>query len=133
MKALDRTLPALVVDDSRTMCQVMCRILRQAGFTDCDSTTEAIDALARLKSRRHGLLMTDLHMNPISGTDFIKLIWADRDIPPIPIILTSANHHGIARAVVEAERELADIYILKPFTAEALDRKLRDVFGDNDP
>jgi len=130
MKVLDRTLPALVVDDSRTMCEIMCRILKQAGFTDCDSATEAIDALAKLKSRRYGLLMTDLNMNPISGTDLIRLIWSDRDIAPIPTILTSGNHQGIGRAVVESERELADVYILKPFSAEALDRKLKDVFGE---
>jgi hypothetical protein len=59
------------------------------------------------------------------------MIWADRDILPIPTILTSGNHQGIARAVVEAERELADVYILKPFSAEALDRKLRDTFQED--
>jgi len=69
-------------------------------------------------------------MNPISGTDLIRLIWSDRDIAPIPTILTSGNHQGIGRAVVESERELADVYILKPFSAEALDRKLKDVFGE---
>ena len=131
MKKLDRTLPALVVDDSRTMCEIMCRILRQAGFPDCDSATEAIDALAKLKSKRYGLMMTDLNMNPISGTDLIRLVWSDRDIAEIPTILTSGNHQGVARAVVESERELADVYILKPFSAEALDRKLKDVFGEH--
>lgn len=131
MKALDRSLPALVVDDSRTMCEIMCRILKQAGFPDCDFSLEGIDALARLKFARYGLLMTDLNMNPISGPDLIRLIWADKDIPPIPIVLTSGNHHGVARAVIESERELADVYILKPFTAEALDRKLKDVFGED--
>src|SRR6185312_2373107 len=131
MKVLDRTLPALVVDDSRTMCEVMCRILRQAGFPDCHSSTEALDALGELKLRRYGLLMTDLNMNPISGTDLIRLIWSDRDIAPIPTILTSGNYQGVARAVVESERELADVYILKPFSAETLDRKLKDVFGEN--
>ena len=131
MKVLDRTLPALVVDDSRTMCEIMCRILRQAGFQDCDSATEAIDALAKLKSKRYGLLMTDLNMNPISGIDLIRLIWSDRDIAPIPTILTSGNHQGVARAVIESEQELADVYILKPFSVESLDRKLKDVFGEN--
>jgi two-component system chemotaxis response regulator CheY len=131
MKALDRSLPALVVDDSRTMCEIMCRILKQAGFPDCDFALEGIDALAKLKFSRYGLLMTDLNMNPISGPDLIRLVWADKDIPQIPIVLTSGNHQGVARAVIDSERELADVYILKPFTAEALDRKLKDVFGED--
>jgi two-component system chemotaxis response regulator CheY len=131
MKALDRSLPVLVVDDSRTMCEIMCRILKQAGFSDCHFAMEGIDALAKLKSTRYGLLMTDLNMNPISGPDLIRLIWSDRDISPIPTVLTSGNHHGVARAVIDSERELADVYILKPFTAAALDRKLKDVFGED--
>jgi DNA-binding response OmpR family regulator len=36
----------------------------------------------------------------------------------------------MATAVAESDRELADVYILKPFSAEALDRKLRAVFRD---
>ena len=129
-KALDRNLPALVVDDSRVMCGLMCRILQQCGFLDCEFCTEAVEALSKLKSKRYSLLMTDLNMNPISGIDLIRLIWADRDILPIPIVLTSANHQSIARAVADSDRELADVYILKPFSHEALDRKLRDAFDD---
>jgi two-component system chemotaxis response regulator CheY len=108
----------------------MCRLLKQAGFSDCHSTTEAIDALAKLKSRRYGLLMTDLNMNPISGPDLIRLVWSDKDIPAIPTVLTSGNHQSVARAVIESDQELADIYILKPFSAETLNRKLQEVFGD---
>jgi DNA-binding NtrC family response regulator len=113
------------------MCEVMCRILKQAGFAECESATEAVDALAKMKSKRYSLLVTDLNMNPISGVELIHLIWMDRDIMPTPIVLTSGNHQSIARAVSESERELADVYILKPFSAESLDRKLKDVFGDN--
>ncbi|MGN6590484.1 MAG: response regulator [Sphingomicrobium sp.] len=131
MKVLDRSLPALVVDDSRTMCEIMCRILNQAGFPDCDYAVEGIDALSKLKFTRYGLLMTDLNMNPISGTDLIRLVWNDREIPPIPTVLTSGNRQGIAKAVVDSEQELADVYILKPFSAADLDRKLKQVFGED--
>jgi CheY-like chemotaxis protein len=129
-KELDRTLPAMVVDDSPVMCALMCRILKQAGFAASEFSTEAVDALSKLKSKRYSLLLTDLNMNPISGIDFIHLIWADRDILPIPVVLTSGDHHSIGKAVAEAARELADVYILKPFSAEALDRKLREAFRD---
>jgi two-component system chemotaxis response regulator CheY len=130
MKTLDRTLPALIVDDSRTMCQVMSRVLAQAGFSEVEYATDGIDAIFKLKSKRYGLLLTDLEMNPISGPELIKLIWADKEIPPISTILTSSNHASIAKTVSDSERALADIYILKPFTAEILDRKLREVFGE---
>lgn len=131
MKVLDRDLPALVVDDSRLMCELMCRVLRQVGFAQAEYATEGVDALLKLRSQRYGLVLTDLNMNPISGIELIRLIWADREISTTPIVLTSGNHHSIAKAVVDAERELADVYILKPFTAEALDRKLKAVFGDD--
>ena len=131
MKTLDRNLPALVVDDSRVMCEIMCRILQQIGFSQTEFTTEGVDAILKLKSKTYGLLVTDLNMNPISGIDLIRAIWADKEIPPTPIVLTSANHHAVARTVADVGREFADVYILKPFTAEALDRKLKTVFGED--
>lgn len=130
MKTLDRTLPALIVDDSRTMCGIMSKVLGQIGFADVDFATEGLDAISKLKSKRHGLLLTDLEMNPISGPDLIKMIWAEKEIPPVPTVLTSANRYNIAKTVADTERAIADIYILKPFTAEILDRKLRETFGD---
>jgi len=130
MKVLDRTLPALVVDDSRLMCEIMCRVLKQVGFAQCESTSEGIDAILKLKSKRYGLLLTDLQMNPISGIELIHSIWADREIPPLAVVLTSGNYQSMAKAISDSERELADIYILKPFTAEALNKKLSTVFGE---
>jgi len=131
MTMLDRNLPALVVDDSRVMGQIMCRVLRQIGFAQVDYVTEGLDALLKLRSARYGMALIDLNMNPISGTELIRLIWMDEAIPPLPVVLTSANHSNIAKAVADAERELADVYILKPFTAEALDRKLKAAFGES--
>jgi two-component system chemotaxis response regulator CheY len=111
------------------MCEIICKILRQTGFTKPEYVTEGIDALQKLRSTPYGLLLTDLEMNPISGIELIKLIWADRDILPIPVVLTSANHKNMAKALGDAQRQMADIYILKPFTAESLDRKLHAAFG----
>lgn len=130
MKTLDRTLPALIVDDSPTMCAIMSRVLGQVGFADVEHATEGLDAILKLKSKHFGLLLTDLEMNPISGPNLIRLIWAEKEIPPIATVLTSSNRHSIAKAVSESERAIADVYILKPFTAEILDRKLRETFGE---
>jgi two-component system chemotaxis response regulator CheY len=130
VKMLNRSLPALIVDDSRVMCEIMCKILKQVGFGQVEYTTEALEALSRLKAKRYGLLLTDLQMNPISGIDLIRLIWADSEIPAIPTIVTSADRVDIARTLIDAEREMADAYVLKPFTAETLHRKLSEVFGE---
>jgi len=130
MKVLDRSLPALVVDDSRVMGDIMCRVLKQAGFDECESTTEGVDALLKLKTKRYGLLLTDLNMNPVSGIELIRSIWSDREIPQIPVVLTSGNYQSIAKAIAGSETDLADVYILKPFTAETLNRKLVSVFDE---
>jgi len=131
MKSLDRSLPALVVDDSLIMCKVMVRLLNQIGFAHCDSAIEGVDAILKLKSKRYGLLMTDLNMNPISGVDLIRSVRADKEIAPIPTILTSANYHGLTKAIADSDRDLADVYVLKPFTAETLHEKLIAAFGED--
>jgi two-component system chemotaxis response regulator CheY len=132
LQMLDRSLPVLVVDDSRTMCAIISKITNQVGFEDVDAVYTGLDALAQLRKRTYGLLIVDWEMSPMSGPDLIMRIRSDKTLPAAAIILTTANHQWVADMVKSQTTSGADIHILKPFTAEGLAKKLADRFPESE-
>jgi CheY-like chemotaxis protein len=128
---VDRSKPALIVDDSRTMCAIISKIANQIGFKDVDTVNTGLDALERLGKRTYGLIIVDWEMSPMNGPDLIARIRSDRTLPTTPIVLTTANHHWIADMLKSLSTSGADIHILKPFTAEALAKKLSDKYPES--
>jgi two-component system, chemotaxis family, chemotaxis protein CheY len=124
---LDRSLPVLVVDDSRTMCAVISKIGKQIGFKDVDVVYTGLAALAKLRQKTYGLVIVDWEMSPMNGPDLIMQIRSNRSLPNSAIILTTANHHWVADMLSSKMTSGADIHILKPFTAETLANKLADI------
>jgi CheY-like chemotaxis protein len=127
---VDRLQPVLIVDDSRTMCAIISKIVNQCGFKEVDAVYAGLDALALLRKRTYGLIIVDWEMSPMNGPDLIKRIRSDRTLPTAAIALTTANHQWIADMLKSQTTSGADIHILKPFTAETLAKKLADAFPE---
>lgn len=130
LQMLDRSLPVLVVDDSRTMCAIISKIVNQIGFKDVDAVYTGLDALAQSKKKTYGLIIVDWEMSPMSGPDLIMRIRSDKTLPTATIVLTTANHQWVADMLKSQTTSGADIHILKPFTPEALAKKLADTFSE---
>ena len=120
--AVDRTTPILIVDDYRTMIRIIRNLLEQLGFTDIDDASDGEAALAKLRTRRFGLVISDWNMEPMSGLTLLETVRADPDLGALPFIMVTAERRPdrLARA---AEAGMSD-YILKPFTAATLDSKV---------
>lgn len=88
---LNRSLPALVVDDFSSVCSVVARVLTTMGFQTVDSAQTGEDALALAQSRRYGLVVSDLHMKPVSGVDFLYRMKADPRMTSIPVIILTGD------------------------------------------
>jgi len=129
---VDKSQPVLIVDDSRTMCAVISKIAKQIGFKDVDAVYTGLDALAQLRKRTYGLIIADWEMSPMSGPDLIMKIRGDKTLPTDAIVLTTANHQWVADMLKSQTTSGADIHILKPFTAEALAKKLADKFPETE-
>ena len=112
----------LVVDDSRTMTDIMSKLLRQIGVTDLDCVNDGASALERLRSKRYGLVLSDWEMQPMDGPQLIEEMRRVPALADIPVVLVTAKHN-------EDHSWLAggDGYIVKPFTADALREKMEEV------
>ena len=78
----------LVVDDDRSVRDVLTRVLIQRGFAVA-SAGSGEDALNQLKAARFGLMLLDVRMPPgLSGIDLLPHA-LDLD-PELPIIMLTA-------------------------------------------
>ena len=75
--ALDPSMPVLVVDDYSTMVRIIRNLLGQLGFADVDDARDGESALAKMHSRRYGLVISDWNMEPMTGYDLLRQVRAD--------------------------------------------------------
>src|SRR5262245_53864290 len=54
--ALNLSLPVLVVDDASTMIRIITTLLRQIGFWDIEEVQGGATALAKMRTKRYGLI-----------------------------------------------------------------------------
>jgi two-component system chemotaxis response regulator CheY len=114
----DKNTPILIVDDYRTMLRIIRNLLTQLGFTHVDEATDGPAALAKLRTGRFGLVISDWIMEPMSGVELLREMRGDPALRDLPFIMITADRKPAK--VAEAERAGVSGYIVKPFNAETL-------------
>jgi two-component system chemotaxis response regulator CheY len=125
--AVDKRTPILVVDDYKTMVRIVRNLLHQLGFEDVDDAHDGASALAKLRARRYGLVISDWAMEPMNGLELLQQVRADPQLKTLPFIMITAENR--AERVAKAEQAGANGYIVKPFTAETLSDRIARVMG----
>ena len=126
--ALDPSIPVLVVDDYSTMIRIIRNLLRQLGFADVDDANDAASALAKMRSKRYGLVISDWNMEPMTGFDFLQQVRADPGLGGTPFIMVTAESK--TENVIAAKKAGVNNYIVKPFNAQTLKAKIEAVFAE---
>ena len=124
--AVDTSMPILVVDDYKTMIRIIRNLLKQLGFEDVDEATDGTEALAKLKARKYGLVISDWNMVPMTGYDLLKNVRADEALQSLPFIMVTAESK--TENVIAAKKAGVNNYIVKPFNAQTLKGKIDTVF-----
>jgi DNA-binding NtrC family response regulator len=106
----------LVVDDEPQMLIAVEETLRRNGYRVTTAGNGA-EALSRLKERYFHLILTDMRMPEVSGLELLKK--ARNLSPQTPVVLLTA--YGTVQNAVEAMKQGALDYLLKPFSSEALE------------
>ena len=129
--ALDPTMPVLVVDDYATMVRIIRNLLRQLGFADVDDASDGVAAIAKMHSKRYGLVISDWNMEPMTGFDLLRQVRADPDLSDTPFIMVTAESK--TENVIAARKAGVNNYIVKPFNAQTLKAKIEAVFPEAPP
>ena len=113
------TRPILVVDDDEEMRKAIEDTLHRKGYATV-STGNGKEALERIDSGGLRLVVTDIRMPEMDGMALLRE--ARKRSPALPFLLVTA--FGTVSQAVEAVKEGAVDYLLKPFTAEVLLEKV---------
>ncbi len=122
---MDTSVPILVVDDSGMMITILRKLLRQIGFSDVDEANDGPAALAQLRRKRYGLVISDWNMDPMTGLDLLREIRNDEALKRTPFIMVTGE--AKTEHVIAARRSGVNNYIVKPFNALTLKAKIETV------
>ena len=126
--AVDTSIPILIVDDYNTMIRIIRNLLRQLGFEHIDEANDGSVALAKMRTRRYGLVISDWNMEPMTGYDLLQEVRGDPNLAQTPFIMVTAESK--TENVIAAKKAGVDNYIVKPFNAATLKSKITAILGE---
>ncbi len=126
--AVDKSMNVLVVDDYKSMIRIVRGLLNQLGFQNVDEALDGPTALALIRSKTYGLVLSDWNMQPMSGLELLKEVRADERTKTLPFVMVTAE--AKAENVVAARQAGVNNYVIKPFTLAVLKQKLTTVLGE---
>ena len=118
----------LTIDDSA----VVRTIIKEAVWTlghECIEAEDAEDALKILSELDYNfdLIFLDWNMPGLSGIEFLKILKLDIKHSSTPVMMVTSE--GTSGSIVEAIKEGASHYIVKPFSTEDLLKKILECLG----
>jgi len=111
----------LVADDDRGAREQLAALLRNEGHT-VEVCEDGAEALGRVAQGGIDLVLLDVVMPRLSGTETCRLLKGMAGGAFLPIILVTAKNDAISRA--EGLRLGADDYVGKPFDADELSARV---------
>lgn len=116
MQAADR--PILIVDDYVTMRRILRLLLRQLGRLEVDEASDGAAALAQLRRRDYGLILSDWNMQPMTGLELLRAVRAAPDLGCIPFVMLTGE--SVPTRIEAARSAGVDACLHKPFDAADL-------------
>jgi two-component system, chemotaxis family, chemotaxis protein CheY len=124
---MDLNMKILIVDDFATMRRILKNIMRQIGFSKIAEAENGKNALKSLKSEPVDLVLCDWNMPEMAGIDLLNAVRADDQLKQTPFVMVTAEAQK--ENIIEAVKAGVSSYIVKPFTAETVEEKLKKVFS----
>lgn len=112
----------LVVDDDTRLRSLLQRYLREQGFV-VTALKDVADTQSLLDYYKVDLMIVDVMMPNITGTEFLKLLREENNLTPV-ILLTAM---GDAKDRINGLETGADDYIAKPFEPKELVLRINNI------
>ncbi|HLZ19368.1 MAG TPA: response regulator [Smithellaceae bacterium] len=121
----EKNIKVLIVDDFATMRKVVRNLLKQVGYEDIVEAEDGVMALKALKSQKIDVIVSDWNMPNMTGLELLKAVRADAELAKTPFLMVTAE--ALQDNVVAAVKAGVNNYIVKPFTAEVLNEKIKKI------
>ena len=114
----------MIVDDSATMRKIIMRTVRMSGlqFEKTEEAGNGTEALEKLNAGAVDIMLCDINMPEMSGTELVKKVRELDSCADTKIIMvsTESSQELIENVIADG----ANGYITKPFTPERFQEKL---------
>lgn len=124
--AVDRNMPILVVDDFSTMRRIVKNCLKQLGFENITEAEDGAVAWNKLQAGEFKFIISDWNMPNMMGIDLLRNVRSSDNYKAVPFLMVTAEAQK--ENVLEAAKAGVSNYIIKPFTADALQQKMEAIF-----
>jgi DNA-binding response OmpR family regulator len=121
MSAPARMQRILLVDDDAGVRDVVAFTLRREGF-DVDEERDGRSALERARERHFELVILDVMLPGLSGTDICRALRAESDVPILMLTARDAERDRVLGLELGA-----DDYVTKPFSSAELLSRVRAI------
>ena len=115
----------LIVDDFATMRRMVKSVLHELGYSHVTEADDGSTALPLLRDGDFDFLITDWNMPGMPGLDLLKAVRANPKLAKLPVLMLTAE--AKRDQIVEAAQAGVNGYVIKPFTADVLKKKLAKI------
>ena len=115
----------MVLDDYAIMRGTIVSILRQMGFKNFIRGADGMEGLKQLQVKHVDLIISDLNMPKVNGLQLLKHVKKSESLRHIPFMMVSGEAEQ--RKVEQAVKLGVDSFVVKPFSADILMKKLARV------
>ena len=122
----------VVVDDDPVIRRFVVRTLERLGIKTVELCHEVNSAVHLMTTFLPDLIITDIHMKPINGIEFVQRLrsHANPNLQRIPVIFISADS---SRETLKSALPLGSVgYIVKPPRLEVLKTKIEQALHIED-
>ncbi len=117
----------LIVDDSKTVRNLVAFILKKEGFR-VETAEDGLDGLEKLYgAEKVDLIVSDINMPRMDGLTFIKTLREQEAYRDIPIVVLSTE--GQDKDIKTGLSVGANLYMVKPAQPEKLLRNVKMLLG----
>ena len=111
----------VIIEDELRIRELVARVLADRGH-DVEASSTAMDGLQTVVRSAPDLVIMDMGLPDLDGSELLKMI---RAVSDVPIIVATARSED--RDVVRTLDAGADDYLVKPFSVEQLEARVRAV------
>lgn len=121
MRTLAAMASVVVIEDDQRIRELVARVMADRGY-DVEALSTAMAGLQTVVGASPDLVILDMGLPDLDGSELLKMI---RAVSDVPIIVATAR--GEDRDIVRTLDAGADDYLVKPFSVEQLEARVRAV------
>lgn len=117
----------MFVEDSPTMRRIIANSLSRIGVSEVVEAENGVDALGKMEGKNFDMIITDWNMPEMNGQELVENLRGQDKYKDTPIVMITTR--GMQDDVMNAIKSGVNGYIVKPFTPEVLEKKMKEIFA----